>query len=279
MQLYTRAPFSLRLEHNIPCENETESRLFYAKVIVDGAEHLPHEGGILYEQINIKVPENSPRQQRFNVNDAWFYIPLTMQIYRYEEFLEAYRFNLIQLGFYNSIVTQRIVTQQNASPLATVEILQPGKEIDQHVCKPFGGASIAWKRLVFLPALEFYRFGWRNEIDLGNSVDYFKWNTYSDQGADLYELDFFPALLKEAEGCISEWKEGQTQFEWVAELSKCLDALITPDQLKDIHDFVSAYHHKIICDDRYIKSGRIAFNSPPSYARSVAILLNKHYYR
>jgi hypothetical protein len=278
MQLYTRAPFALRVEHDIPCENLTESRLFYAKVLYGGAVHLPHLGGIQYEQISMKT-DQSPKARRFDVNNSWFYLPITGKILRYEDFIQICKSTLSGLGFYTSDVTQRFVTQQNASPLATVEILHPGVQIDQMVVQPFSMDSRIWKRLYFVPALEFYRFGWRKTVDVQPAWQYFKWNTYSEVGCNLYELDFFQRLLKDAEEAVVSTKPEATTIEWVAELAKRLEELSTDQQKKDLHDFVSQEPYKIICDERFVKLGRIAFNSPPSYARSVAIMLNKLYYK
>jgi len=278
MQLYTRAPFALRVEHDIPCENLTESRLFYAKILLEGAVHLPHLGGILYEQISMKT-DQSPKARRFDVANSWYYIPITGKIYKYEEFIQVCKSTLAGLGFYTNAVTQRFVTQQTATPLATVEILHPGVQIDQMIVQPFSMCPRVWKRLYFVPALEFYRFGWRKEVDLQPAWQYFKWNTYSKTGCDLYELDFFSQLLKDAEEATVSTKLDATTIEWVAELAYRLEELSTNQQKKDLHDFVSQESYKIICDDRFVRSGRIAFNSPLSYARAVAIMLNKLYYK
>jgi hypothetical protein len=278
MQLYTRAPFDLRVENGIPCENFTESRLFYAKALQANAEHLPHLGGILYEQISLKTGQ-SPKQRRFDVNNSWFFVPLTNEIYHYEEFLQFCKKTLADLGFYTNTVTQRFTTQQNASSLATVKILQPWVEIDQTSCMPFKMDTNRWKRLHFVPALEFYRLGWRDTIDISNSHAYFKWNIYSEYGCDLYELDFFKSLLKAAEEAVVLTTTDSTAIERVAELAKRIEELSTKQQKEDLHDFVTAHSDKVIYDDRFMKLGRIAFNSPPSYARAVAIMLNKLYYR
>jgi hypothetical protein len=156
--------------------------------------------------------------------------------------------------------------------------------VNRYTPIPLGFDRETWQNFYLFTAVQRYRSGLTNTIDLNASLNMFKWNTSFQQGADLLELDFWPDVFNDVfaqyklSAPIDEKSDNAKRYflqnsqymvSWYTYLREYPDVA---DALKNY--IVNDNKHRLILDDTQYLSGRRNTKDPFSYARAIAEALN-----
>lgn len=281
MQLTTRCPYKLREGNNLPCDQNTNSALFAAIVrsthYFDKTNHF--ESCLQYEKITINKWDKligGTTVTRKDIHNSWYYIPHSNELFS-DEFLFFKRVKDL-LGFEDRRFIRNLEIRTGFRTRIDWNVflqLEPGKLSDNGIYKPPRASKQDWFYYLIFPAIERYRLGRSDSINLKDLDKWCAWDIYTKDNIDLYNLSFFKELRAEAYDQFEmlSWKSGYRNTLRLAEIFK---ELASGYYLNTIIEYINTFDRKFIIDPEYMMwIPKERPKSPISYARAISWIYNE----